>query len=1066
MNLAIRILIYSILLMATCKRLSAQYAIQYPGEPLVQRLERISKDFNIIIAYDLLQLKGIAAQKTELQTANIEPALKLSLEKTGFRYQKQGAIHYYIVPVPKGNITGVVIDAEEGTPLEAVSIETGKGVFVSSSKGAFNISLEEGVYDIVLSAIGYETKQIPSIKVQRGSALYLTLALQKRPVSLNPVKVVSSVATENIRAHYIRQKQAGVVTDGLSAPQVETIPDKPLSQIIKRINGVSLIGNTVGIRGLSERYSQVLVDGIALPSCGLNKRGLALDIFPKELVREMILTKTAAADAPAEFSGGQIHIHSLSIPDRSFTSFALETGGNSQSAFKNFQWLGNKGKLDWLGIDDGTRKKPANIKSWQWYNDVPLPPPNDPSGVRTLIPGETAPYHSLNAIEQSKTIPAEGLVPSQGMALPDFNLNFSLGRSYVVKDSVTLGFVAGTSVYRRRALAHLNNRRRAPADFQTDPAKSGTTGEGTSFQLLSGTGTLFNIGLKTSTFNITFKNIFSTQLKDNFSTAIRSYQNKGQTRHFKELFQEPEQYFLQQHKLEVQKTFANGMGIDYFLSFTNTVQKLSDRRYLQYFLTSGTGAAAVYNTPNILYNWKQNSDSNVVDNRTWMDGAEKNYTSGLSFSKRVLFSKSFGGNIKAGWTGTLRYKTLSALRLLPYTNANAALTGQYDQLLDPAAGSPVFYWAENTNGNIYSGKMNNQAFYLLADQTFRKRFRLFYGIRAMYYDMQSDQRTFLRRRYNGTIPPQYHNGITGEKNWYWQPSGNMVYSVSKKMNIRAAFAKTVLQPDFRELSYFGLYEYELDGNIGGRQLRTTKVDNYDLRWEWYPSLRENISLSFFHKRLKDPVELVQAGAFPTAYGYINQHAAQTSGIELEVRKSLQFLSPQSFLKYLTVHANYTVNWSKVEVMSFPTLANGEFTQSRMPNQDRPLFNQAPWAANAGLLYNGKKTGLSIFYNKSGPKTYITHINPNLVEYENGADQLDLSFYVKCIKDKGRITFNALNLLNPWRIYYTNSKAYTSGNTGSWQLTNGSVGYNAKDGDTVTFKIRQGINANIGITLAL
>lgn len=1066
MNLTLRMLIWSLLLTAACGKLAAQYPVQYPEQPLVQRLEKIAKDFNAQISYDQWQLKNIKAQKTNLPGRNIEPVLKTSLEHTGFTYKKQGAAHYYIVPVPKGYISGLIIDPEDGMPLAGVSIETGKGIFISSSNGTFNTLLEEGIYNITISSVGYEVKQISSVEVKAGKVLYVNLTLQKKHISLPPVKIISSVTEEAIRTYYARQKQSGVVTDGLSAPQIEAIPDKPLSQIIKRINGVSLIGNTVGIRGLSERYSQVLIDDIALSSFGLNKQGLALDIFPKELIREMILSKTAAADASAGFSGGQIYIRSLGIPGKGFTSFSVETGANSLSAFKDFHRLGKKGNLDWMGVDDGTRKKPGNIKSWQWYSDVPLPPPNDPSGTHTLIPGEAAPYHSLNAIEQSKTISADGLIPARDMALPDFNASFSIGRSYVLKDNITLGFVAGTSIYKRQSLAHFNNRRRTSDNFLPGDSTSGSTGEGKSYQLLSGTGTVFNVGLKMPTLNITFKNFISTQLKDNFSTAIRSYHNKGQTRHFKELLQEPEQYLLQQHKLEIQKVFANGMDIDYFLSFTNAIQKLSDRRFFQYFLTSGTGAVAVYNTPNILYNWKQNNDSNKVDNRTWIDAAEKSYASGIALSKQLFYSKNLSGKMKAGWTGNLRYKSFSALRLLPYANSNTELTGQYDLLLNPATNSPVFYWAENTNGNIFSGKMNNQAFYLLTDQTLWNRLRLFYGIRAEYYDMQNDQRTFLKRMYNGTIPSQYYDGITGEKNWYWLPSANLVFNGNKKMNIRVAFAKTVLRPNFRELSYFGLFEYELDGNIGGRQLRTTKVDNYDIRWEWYPSPQENISLSFFHKRLKDPVELVQAGAFPTAYGYINQHAAQTSGIEIEARKSLQFLSPQSFLKHLAVQANYTINWSKVEVMSFPTLANGEFMQSRIPNQDRPLFSQAPWVANAGLLYNGKKTGLFIFYNKSGPKTYIAHINPNLVEYENGVDQLDLSFYVKSLKNKGRITFNVLNLLNQWRIYYTNNTAYTSKNTGGWQLTNGSAGYSARDGDTITYRIRQGITSNISITLAL
>lgn len=1058
-------MIWFVLLTAACAGLAAQPLIQYPPEPLDKRLNRIADDFGIRISYDQLRVKNNYAPGTDLQTANPENILKISLEKTGLGFKKHDSKHYYIVPLRKGNIEGLIIDVEDGLPLAGVSIEMDKNIFISSAKGSFNILAEEGTYDVTISAVGYASKQIPLIEVQAGKVRHLDLTMEKKHLSLPEVKVISPVAAENIRAHYARQKQAGVIADGLVAQQVETIPDKPLTQVIKRINGVNLIGSTIGVRGLSERYSQVLMDGIALPSLGLNKRELALDVFPKELVREIILVKTSAADMPPEFSGGQIHIRSLSIPGRSFTSFHFEAGGNSRSAFKEFHWLGKKGGLDWLGIDNGTRKKPSNIQSWQWYNNVPLPPPNDPTGNYTLIPGEQAPYNSLNATAQSKTIPATGLVPATGGWLPDVHLNFSLGRAYALKRKATLGFVSGTSVYRRQSLAYFNNRRRSSVNLFLPDSGSGTQGTGNQYQFVSGTGSVFNLGLKTPTFKITFQNMLSTQLKDNFYIASRIYPNKGQYRRFQELFQEPQQYVLQQHKLEAQKTFANNAVINYFVSFTGARQKLMDRRYFQYFISSETGASEVYNTPNILYNWRQNNDSNVVDNRTWVDGTEKVYTSGLSVSGSLIRSKNILVNLQSGWVVTLRTKVYTALRLLPYTNSRTVVTGRYEQLLDPEADSPVYYWAENTNGNINSGKMTGQAFYLLTDQRLWSRLHLYYGFRAEYYYIQNDQQTFLRRLHNGAIPPQYGNGITGEKGWLGLPSVNLVYHAGKKMNLRAAFSKTVLRPDFRELSYFGLFEYELDGNIGGRQLTTTKVDNYDIRWEWYPSPEENISFSVFHKNLKNPVELAQAATSWRAYGYINQYAARTSGIELEMRKSLQFLAPQSFMKNLTVQGNYTRNWSEVEVMSYPLLTNGVFTQRRMPGQDRPLVNQAPWTVNAGLLYNGPNMGLFVFYNRSGPATYVTHDNPNLIEYEKGADQLDLSFYIKCLKNKGRFTFNVLNILDQWRIYYTNNTAYKQIN-GNWQLVNGSVAYNPKDGDAISYRIKQGINAGIGFTFRL
>src|SRR5690606_38994589 len=93
---------------------------------------------------------------------------------------------------------------------------------------------------------------------------------------------------------------------------------------------------------------------------------------------------------------------------------------------------------------------------------------------------------------------------------------------------------------------------------------------------------------------------------------------------------------------------------------------------------------------------------------------------------------------------------------------------------------------------------------------------------------------------------------TGEKDWRMLPSANLSYSLSSQMNLRAAYSKTAIRPDFRETSYFGFDDYDLDANISGRQLVSTLIDNFDLRYEWYPAAGEMISISGFYKKMKDP----------------------------------------------------------------------------------------------------------------------------------------------------------------------------------------------------------------------
>ena len=66
------------------------------------------------------------------------------------------------------------------------------------------------------------------------------------------------------------------------------------------------------------------------------------------------------------------------------------------------------------------------------------------------------------------------------------------------------------------------------------------------------------------------------------------------------------------------------------------------------------------------------------------------------------------------------------------------------------------------------------------------------------------------------------------------------------MKIRAGYGKTVSRPDFRELS-----PATFNDVTGGRQvfgnpdLERAQIDNFDLRWEWYPQAGESLSVGAF-----------------------------------------------------------------------------------------------------------------------------------------------------------------------------------------------------------------------------
>ena len=63
--------------------------------------------------------------------------------------------------------------------------------------------------------------------------------------------------------------------------------------------------------------------------------------------------------------------------------------------------------------------------------------------------------------------------------------------------------------------------------------------------------------------------------------------------------------------------------------------------------------------------------------------------------------------------------------------------------------------------------------------------------------------------------------------------------------------------------------------IGNPDLRRALIQNFDLRWEWYPRTGEVLSLGVFAKQFDDPIEkvIIQAAGTNTL-SYVNAEKAE------------------------------------------------------------------------------------------------------------------------------------------------------------------------------------------------
>jgi len=220
------------------------------------------------------------------------------------------------------------------------------------------------------------------------------------------------------------------------------------------------------------------------------------------------------------------------------------------------------------------------------------------------------------------------------------------------------------------------------------------------------------------------------------------------------------------------------------------------------------------------------------------------------------------------------------------------------------------------------------------------------------------------------------------------PSANLSYNFSEKMLVRAAYGQTINRPEFRELAPFSFYDFDFNVVYEGYTgLKISTVNNFDARWEFYPTPAEVISIAAFHKNFRNPIEIeVEAGSGSLGaktFIYNNAKSARSTGVELEIKKGLAGLTSSPLLERVSVLFNATVLVSKVK------LRDGSVGQS----DNRPLQGQSPYILNTGINYNDTQRDLqvNILYNVIGKRIFAVGFEGYPDLYEMPRNVLDLTF---------------------------------------------------------------------------
>ena len=871
-----------------------------------------------------------------------------------------------------GEITGNISDSVE-TVIGAVVVVEGNNTLgaLTDEEGNFSIKkIKRGTYNIVVTYFGYKNIVIKDVKVEAGQATALgNVKMQSDMVETAEATVIGTKTTNTVEAGVKETKESKEVINVITNEQISKSQDRDAAQVMQRIPGVTLIQNRfIMVRGLSERYNSVLLNGSVAPSSEADTKAFSFDLIPSNMIDRVTVYKSGSYDQPADFAGSVVRIYTRNSLNENVAQVSLTGGYRLGTTFNNFSRMDQFG-ADAIGFGAGKR---------EFASDFPTKV-TDPA-----LSGTTAAVNRLE--DQSKSF-ANNWGINKSSAYPDGRLNFLLGRRFNL-GSVKISSINNLSY--SNTLQYAEIKRNSYWNYTTNNESS--VKEKSNDQYYSNDvrlGVLSNWSfILGPNHKIDFRNMYS-QLSSSDVIEREGFNNeKSNEFQFYSLRYSANGIYSSQlqgsHTVNKDRT-----KMLWLLGFANISRKEPDWRRYSYQRALNSSDDFILVTP---------SNASATDNaRFYTDMKENGFSGNVEVEhKLVKNADSTGISVKAGVFIDYKKRNYD-VRWMSYARGSS-----FDNSLDTVQIGDVQNNIGYFNGyslregtrttDSYSAEGFLLAYYAGLNIPFLKKLNLSTGARV--------------ESYNQTLSDAL--GVLVDTNvTRLLPSANLSYNFNKKMLIRFGYARTLNRPEFRELSPFSFYDFNLKTDkVGNPNLKTADIHNFDLRYEIYPSSDEMIAIGVFYKRFISPIEVYQVptGSNP-AFIFGNGKEATSQGIELEIRKSLGFISKGSIMEQFSLLFNGALIISEIRL---DTSGNA----SSLQINKRQMQGQSPYVINTGVFYETKKSGwqVSLMYNVFGPRIFAVGDQQIRTMYEMQRHLVDLTI-TKNVTDKLSIRAGISDILN-------------------------------------------------------
>lgn len=691
-------------------------------------------------------------------------------------------------------------------------------------------------------------------------------------------------------------RSSSQVVSLLDTESIARTGEGDIAGALTRVTGLSTAGNgLVYVRGLGDRYSLALLNGLPLPSPQPLSRVVPLDIFPTSVISSSLVQKTYSANFPGEFGGGVINLTTRAIPTESFVTVSGSVSGDTETTFSSgLTYYG--GDYDWTGYADN-RRDIGSRAALQGFFDSGARINDQGVDTRGILADLSDP--NLILLQKIDDLPV------------NWSAGITAGTAMDVFSDGQLGVIATASISNSWRNRNIVSQSAANAELELDTDFRDFVTDNR--MLVNG---LLGFGLEVGQHKLRFTNLY---IHDTLKRAALS-QGEDFQNDDSDLVQETGWFERQLFNTQgVAELRFGELALDLRAGYAQTRREAPFEWRFRYTRTNNPNDPLGDRYLNTLD--PQRGGATVafseLEENLYYGGIDASYpladwltaTVGYAYTDTSRRSSRREFDIRASTGFPDAFGALRPDRLF----GGSLLALGFDPDAQAAAGIGPFAYT------IFETTQSDPAF--AADLTIHAG----YGkvVLAPFDALSIDVGVRYETAEQAITPievfadPIGSTSSTFLENEYVLPSATLTYEFGYNLQARLAASKTIARPQFRELIFQTYFDPENNRRYNGNPfLVDSELFNAEARLEYYIDRESRASIAGFYKTIDRPIEVFSSFSDnEQVSSFANAPKAELYGAEFELQygHDLMGLGDWFANKRLLVIANYTYTQSSVKV---------------------------------------------------------------------------------------------------------------------------------------------------------